>query len=225
MRLTRESRTRARIVRDRLEAALYTTLSHVYYHPNTSTRLASEMQILAQKILPCFNHRQIEIVTPKLAPRYSCLVDYVVIQCIIYDPITFILSSRYVHRLASEMQVLAQKILLCSNHCQIEIVTPKLMPRYSHSVAAEIVTPCSCWDTVLPCGCWDASTLWPLRRSYPVAAQIFLPIWLFSPTTLIIAKHLPPHCWLDAYIKVTVDADNYRYQRAFPGQQKYYWKF
>ena len=100
MRLTRESRTRARIVRDRLEAALYTTLSHVYYHPNTSTRLASEMQILAQKILPCFNHRQIEIVTPKLVPRYSCLVDYVIVmQCLIYDPITFTLSSRYVHRL------------------------------------------------------------------------------------------------------------------------------
>ena len=71
-------------------------------------------------------------------------------------------------RLAGQMQILAQKILPCSNHSQIKIVTPKLMPRYSHSVAAEIVSPCSCRDTLVPCGCRD-------RCSYPVAAKTIVP--------------------------------------------------
>ena len=141
----------------------------------------------------CATHTRVENCTRARIVRDPAIYTLShTVHCI--RPYHILLSSRYVHRLPSEMQVLAQKILTCSNHCQIEIVTPKLMPRYSYSVAAEIVTPCSCRDTLLPCGCWDASTLWPLTRPYPVAAQIFLPIWLFSLTTLIIAKHLPLHC-------------------------------
>ena len=70
-----------------------------------------------------------------------------------YDPVTCYCRRNTHTRLAGEMQIVAQKILPCSNHCQIEIVTPKLMLRYSPSVAAEIVTHCSCRDNLVPCDC------------------------------------------------------------------------
>ena len=107
------------------------------------------------------------------------------------------------------MQILAQKILPCSNHCEIEIITPKLMPRYSHSVAAEIVTPCSCRDSLLP---W-----WLLRCFYPVAAKTIVPcggpgipthLTFFADHTHH-CQNFASHCWLDAYIKVTECLDAY----------------
>ena len=82
-----------------------------------------------------------------------CRLHVTVIQCIVYNPVTYCCDPDTYTRLAGEMQNLAQKILPCSNHCQIETVTLKLMPRYSHSVAAEKITPCSCRDTLVPCGC------------------------------------------------------------------------